>query len=152
MLSKPSERYEFDLPSGWNSQTVYHFRGPQDGETEHMLILTINPKPQHDTVESFAKETIAIIERQMTGIEELKSEEVESDGIHPVWEYVYKWMPSDDLAFFQKYVFVMAGGLSFTFTCQFTKKSYKTVGSQLRDVIDSILPGTYHPIEDEDQD
>ncbi len=152
MSYDPTEKFKFDLPSGWSSQTVYYFRGPKEDDNDHQIIMTINPKPQHDSVESFAKESIRIIERSLDGTETLKNEEVTGDGVHPVWEFVYKWIPSDEITFMQKYVFVLAGGLGFTFTCQFTKKSYKTVGLQLKDVIDAVLPGTYNPIEVEEED
>ena len=64
-----------------------------------------------------------------------------------MWEFVYKWVPSENAVVIQKYVFVIRGDWGYTFSIQFSKKSYKKLSQQVTDIIEQLLPGTY---EEED--
>jgi len=143
------DRFIFDLPGEWEDQTVYHFRGPRLGDTEHMVRLTLDRNLQHDEIKSFATEKSNPIKNQAQNIEVLKDKEVTIEGGYPVWEFIYKWVMADDLVTYHKYVFVIAGKLGFTFSCDFTKKTFKILGLQIQDLVDSVVPGSYTPIEEE---
>jgi hypothetical protein len=143
------DAFQFDLPHGWENQTVYHFRGPSDGEREHMVMLVINRHLQHDDVVDFAKEQIDPMVSNLQGTEVMKDEEVTLDDGNPAYEFVYRWMPAEGVSIIKKYVFVIADGLGFTFSCEFSRKSLKTVGAGMLDLIESLVPGTYEEIEED---
>ena len=43
--------------------------------------------------------------------------------------------------------FVIAGGMGFCFSGRFSKRTLKTVGSMMKKVVESVLPGTYEPLD-----
>jgi len=141
--------FEFDLPTGWEDQTVYYFRGPNDGDREHLLMLVLNRHLQHESVAGFAKEQTNPITSGLQGVEVVRDEEITQEDGNQAYEFVYKWTPAESIHIFKKYVFVIKGGIGFTFSCEFSKKSLKTVGVSMKDAIEALVPGTYEPLEEE---
>ena len=149
MFNKKRAPFTFDMGSGWEDQTVYTFRGPKIDDREHMLILNITRKPQHDDICQFAREWIDPLVDTLQGLDILKEEEVTVEDGHPAYEFVCRWIPADNMAIIKKYVFVLAHDMGFTFSCDFSKKSHKMLSGQLKEIIDSLLPGTYQPYEED---
>jgi len=141
--------FKFDLPQGWMDQTVYVFQGPKEADLDHSLILTIDRTIRYPNIADFAAEKISPIIETMSSIEVLKNEETTLPECNPAWEFVYKWVPADNMIFFFKYVFVYKDNLGFTFSGKFTKQTIKTVGAQMKQIIENLLPGTYIALEEE---
>jgi hypothetical protein len=148
-MTMEENRFRFDLPDGWEDQTVYHFRGPFEGEREHLLTLTLSRQVQHDDVASFAKEQTDPIVESMQGIDVIKDEEVTIENGNQAYEFVYRWMPAEGVTVFRKQVFVIKDRIGFMFSCEFSKKTLKTVGVGMRDAIEALVPGTYEPLEED---
>jgi hypothetical protein len=149
MFNKKKVPFTFEIPSGWEDQTVYTFRGPKIDEHEHMLILNITRKLQHEDIYHFAREWIDPMVNTLQGLDILKEEEITIEDGNPAYEFVCRWTPADNVAVIKKYVFVFMYDMGFTFSCDFSKKSYKMLSGQLKDFIDSLLPGTYEPYEED---
>jgi hypothetical protein len=141
--------FRIDLPQGWQDQTVYVFRGPEEDGREHNLMLMIDRFLQHDDIGAFAREKTQPIMDALQGVEALKDEEITLEGGNPTYEFVYKWVPSENYISFQKYLFVFCGGMGFTFSIGFSKKSLKLLNGQVNRIIESLLPGTFEPLEEE---
>ena len=139
--------FKFDLPKGWMDQTVYVFQGPKEADLDHSIMLTLDRKLQQDKISHFAFERTSPIIEMMTGIDVLKNEEITLPDGNPAWEFVYKSVPADGMIFFNKYVFVFKDKMGFTFSGKFTKQTIKTVGAQMKQIIDDLLPGTYNPVD-----
>ncbi len=146
--SKKKGRFAFDLPRGWADQTVYHFRGPEENEVEHLLMMTIDRNPQIENIEDYALSRTAALENTFPGMEVMVDKDISIPGGVPAYEYTFGWMPGDELKFIEKYVFAFKDGFAFTFYIRFEKGTHKTVGNQLKDAIEGILPGVYKPLED----
>ena len=58
-------------------------------------------------------------------------------------------MPSEDYISFQRYLFVFSEGMGFTFSIGFSKKSLKLLNGQVNGIIESLVPGTFEPLEEE---
>ncbi|RKX21635.1 MAG: hypothetical protein DRP51_03905 [Candidatus Zixiibacteriota bacterium] len=141
--------FMFDLPKGWMDQTVYVFQGPKEADLDHGLMLTLDRKWRFNDIADFAAEkTLPIIET-MDNIDILKNEEITLPNGNSAWEFVYKSVPADGMIFFYKYVFVYKDKIGFTFSGKFTKQTIKTIGAQMKQIIENLLPGTYEP-PDED--
>jgi len=143
-----SDRFQVNLPQGWEDQTVYTFRGPEEGGIQHTLTLAVNRHLQHEDIERFAKEQTEPITAGLQGVEVLKDEETTIEGGNPAYEFVYKWMPNEGQVILNKRVFVIKDGMGFIFSSDFSKKTIKTVGAQLSEVIETLVPGTYEPLEE----
>jgi len=146
--SKQKGRFHFELPGEWEDQTVYYFRGPVEKGVEHTLMMTIDRHLQDDDIEDFARVRINAVEGSFPGMETMIDEEITVPGGIPAYEYTYKWIPSEDMKFVEKYVFAFKNGMGFTFYIRFEKNTHKTVGMQLAKVIESLLPGVYKPVEE----
>ena len=142
------DRFKINLPDGWEDQTVYTFRGPDNSGVQHMMMLNVDRHLQAEDITSFAEEKTDPIIQALQGVEVLKDEEVTLENGNPVYEFVYKWVPSDGNVIFQKHVFVIKDGIGFNFSAGFSKKTIKTIGTQMSEIVESLLPGTYLPIED----
>ncbi|MCG7851850.1 MAG: DUF1795 domain-containing protein [Methanosarcinaceae archaeon] len=142
-------RFTFDLPAGWQDQTAYIFQGPTEGGIEHRLVLNIDRRPELNDIESFAKGWIDPIVSNLSSIEILKDEETTIDKGHPAYDFVYKKIVNEGQTQFQRYVFVIRDGLGFIFSCCFSKMTYKLLQHQMNEVIESLVPGTYLPLEED---
>jgi len=134
--------FNIKLPRGWQDQTSYYFRGPEiDGEV-HEMHLNVDRFLQDSDIRRFAEEKTDPI-KSMQGLEVLKDEEVTLEGGNPVYEFVYKWIPADGIVEINKYVFVISDDMGFMFSARFSRKSYKMLGGQMKEIVERMLPGTY---------
>ncbi len=146
-MSISENRFKFDLPGEWKDQTVYYFRGPNIDGTDHQIILTLNRNLQHEQIEPFAREKTNPIVENLDGLEVLKDEEITLENGNPAYEFICKWIPGDDLTMIKAYIFIFHDNIGFSFNCDFSKKSYKMLGGQFRNIVERILPGTFEEIE-----
>lgn len=144
-MKKQIDRFNFDLPEGWQDQTVFHFRGPVIDEQDHTLMLVIDRNPQQAQMAEFARLRTRPVLEAFQGVEVLKDEETTVPGCYPSWEFVYRWMPAEGIKIFKKYIFVLRESRGYCFEIEFTKKSYKMLGENVKKVVDNLLPGTYEP-------
>ncbi|MCU0638762.1 MAG: DUF1795 domain-containing protein [Candidatus Krumholzibacteria bacterium] len=147
-MKKEIELFTFDLPEGWEDQTVYHFRGPVINDQDHLLTLVIDRNLQQKDVGEFAGLRTRPILEGLQGVEVLKDEETTVPGCFPSYELVYRWMPADGIKIFRKYIFVLRGNRGYAFDIEFTKQSYKLLGEQVKKLVEVLLPGTYEAKED----
>jgi hypothetical protein len=135
--------FNIKLPRGWQDQTSYFFRGPEIDGFRHEMLLNVDRFLKHQDINSYAREKIDPIVQIMQGVEILKEEEVTREGGNPVYEFVYKWIPADEMVELSKYIFVIWEGMGFMFSVRFSRKSYKMLGSQVTEIVERLLPGTY---------
>ena len=140
--------FQINLPLGWEDQTVYVFRGPMEDGRDHNLMLMVDRHLQYDDVSAYARERMQPIIDALQGVETLKEEEITLEGGNPVYEYVYKWVPCDGYIAFQRYVFIFKNGMGFTFSIGYSKKTLKLLNSQVNKIIETLLPGTFEPLEE----
>ena len=133
-------RFKFPLPDGWVDQSAYLFQGPQVDEQYHNITLMIDRQPQGESVEEYAKPRIDDMLNILPGAEIVKEETKEHSSGGQAMEVVYKWYQSDDKASLRKQVFILYDKMACTFIADFTKKSMKTIGIQVGDMINSFIP------------
>lgn len=146
-MAEHGNPFKLDLPTGWEDQTVYHFNGPNIDGQPHTLMLTIARRLVDSDVESFARDRINPIVDNLQGLEVLKDEETTVEGCYPSYDFAYRWIPGEGVSMYHRYIFVLANGMGFSFSASFSKKSFKMLSGQMKDVIESLLPGTFEPFE-----
>jgi len=139
-MEKKLTPFVIDLPKEWEDETVYMFRGPLDGGVQHYLRLIIDHHPGKVSLEDYAADRTAAIKDNLGSIEVLKEEARELPNGRQIFEFVYKWIPSDDKIIFQKQVYMILDGIGYTFSCEFTKQTLKTIGVQVDGLINSFEP------------
>ena len=131
---------QIDLPDDWVDQTAYFFQGPEVDGVYHNLTLLIDHTPDSDDVKNYANPRMEQTVNAMGGAEVVKEEEKQHPSGGQVLEVVYKSVPQDGRAVFRKQVFLLAGDTAYTFQADFTKKTMKTIGLQVAQIIDSFVP------------
>jgi hypothetical protein len=142
-MSNGENPFRFDLPEGWEDQTVYNFNGPSDGARSHQVTLVLTRELQHLEVKVFAKEWTDPIVSTLQGVDILKDEEITIPNGNQAYEFVYRWSSAEGMQDIYKYVFVIRDGIGYTFSGQFSKMTLKTVGVGMMQLIESLVPGTY---------
>jgi hypothetical protein len=115
--------------------------GPDDSGVQHMLTLVIDPSAGDANLSEYARERIDNTLNSLQGAEILKEEEKSLSNGHEVFECVYKWMPAEDTVIFRKQVFAIKDGSGYTFSSNFSKKTIKTIGVEVDQIINSIISG-----------
>jgi len=132
--------YNITFPDGWEDQTVYTFKGPDDSGVQHNLVLIIDNEVGGVNLNTYAKLRLDSIKGNLPGFELLGEREKSLKSGVPAYEIVYKWAPGDDKMLFQKQVFMIIDGKAYNFTSSFSKKTIKTIGAQVDEIIDSFAP------------
>jgi hypothetical protein len=137
-MSKAINNVYLDLPDGWENRTVYTYMGPDDSGVQHILTLVMDDKVDGTNLSEFASQRVEVIKDTMASITVLKDELKELPSGRVVHEFVYKWVPTDDRIIFQKVVYLLINDVGYTFSCNFSKKTIKTIGLQVDQIIDSF--------------
>ena len=143
------QTFALSFPDLWKDETMYSFKGPEDSGIQHGLLVTIDREPDTADLARYARECIYALESTLAGAEFLKQEEKELSSGYPAYEAVYKWVPSEGKVLWQKQVWIMAEGTVYNFTASFSKKTFKTIGREVDEIIDSFAPGGERPAQTE---
>jgi hypothetical protein len=133
-------RLHIELPNGWEDQTIYTYKGPDDSGVQHRITLVIDQVTNADSVDEFARPRIDAVMATLQGAEILKEEPKELASGIPAYECVYKWIPVGSDARFVRTVYLLAGGAGYTFSGAFSKKTLKTIGVEMDRIIESFAP------------
>ena len=139
-MSPNIARFNIDLPDGWEDQTLYTFKGPDDSGVQHNLVLIIDNDLEGVDLNTYAKLRLDSIKDTLTGFELMGEREKELKSGNRAYEIVYKWSPGADKTLVQKQVFTIIGGKAYNFTSSFSKKTIQTIGVQVDEIIDSFKP------------
>ena len=138
-LTRP--QFGMELPDDWQDQTAYSFMGPEQGGLQHILTLIVDHHPGDVELVDYARERIDLLLDSMTGLEVLKEQEKTLDSGLSAYEVVVKWLPTDENVIFRKQVYIIDDGVGYTFSVNFSKRSIKTIGVQVDQMINSFVPG-----------
>lgn len=130
--------FQLTFPDGWKETTVYTFEGPHDSGIQHNLVLVIDPFITKQTeLLDYARTQLAGPEHALPGFELVSELEKSMPDGTAAYEIVYKYVPAENVVFFQKQVYLIKQGKACIFTGTFSKKTLQTIG---RDV-DAIIAG-----------
>jgi hypothetical protein len=107
-------------------------------------MLSLDRTGRHTAVRDLANEHTHPIVQNVQGLEILKDRDITLEHGNPAYEFVAKWVPGDEVVIIKRYVFVLTETLGFTFFCDFSQKSFSALTAQMDEVIEGILPGTFH--------
>jgi hypothetical protein len=130
------------LPPGWQDQTVYLYKGPERKGVQHYLRLMIDPEVKQQSLEAFGRL------RSDTMLHTLPRAEVITEGVRDLpsgirtYELVYKQAISENVVRFTRVYFLQIDGVGYTFSCDFSKYSMKTVGVEVESIVDTFAAQT----------
>ncbi|MBU0982825.1 MAG: DUF1795 domain-containing protein [candidate division Zixibacteria bacterium] len=131
---------QISLPDGWQDRTFYTYVGPEDNGVLHTLTLVVEPDSGIDDLEVYARSHFDDRIASLQGVDVLKDEEKTLPNGTPVYEFVYKWMPDENTMLLQKLVYMLVGETGYCFMANFSRKTIKTVGLQVDQIIASFVP------------
>ena len=138
--SETVARFHLTLPEGWEDQSVYTFKGPDDGGVQHNLLLVIDRDISGIDLAEYAEQKIEGLKEGLQGMEILKQEEKQLKSGIPAYEVVFKWVPTPDNILFQKQVYLVVDNKGYTFTATFSKKTLQTIANEVDEMINSFRP------------
>ena len=139
-MGSQSNQFFLDLPDGWEDRTVHVFMGPDDSGVQHLLTLVVDRNVTADRVEEYAHERIDLQAGSLQGTTVLKEAPLTLPSGVPAYECVYKWIPQDGTVIFKRLIFTIIDGTGYTFTANFSKKTIKTIGVEVEQMIKSFRP------------
>jgi hypothetical protein len=139
-MGQPKTQFTLDLPGGWEDETIYTYKGPDDSGVQHRITLVIDRATDAETIDEFAGPRIDTVMATLQGAEMLKEEPKELASGIPAYECVYKWIPVGSDARFVRNVYLLADGVGYTFSGTFSKKTLKTIGVEMDRIIESFVP------------
>ena len=132
------------LPQGWEDKTIFTFQGPLDSGVQHNIVLLVDSTIDRKTVlAEYVKSQMATSKEALPGFEMINEGEKVLPSGAKAYEVVYKYMPSDEQALFQKQLYVIEDGKAYAFTSTFSKKTLQTIASEVDQIIASFRP--IHP-------
>lgn len=131
---------QLTLPSGWIDQTVYTFKGPDDGGVQHNLVVMVDSESRPTDIIEYAKQRIQALTQILSGFELLGEQPKKLKSGFDAYEAIYKWIPTEGKIIFQKQVYLIAYGVAYNFTASFSKKTLRTIGVEVDAIIDSFKP------------
>jgi hypothetical protein len=129
------------LPSDWIDQTVYAYKGPDEGGVQHNLVVMIDSELETKDLQLYAKQRMQALQDTLQGFELLAERDRTLGSGLAAREAIFKWIPSEGKVIFQKQVYIIAGDRAYNFTASFSKQTLKTIGNDVDAMIDSFIPG-----------
>ena len=138
-MGKMTNRFNMELPDDWEDRSVYTYMGPDDSGVQHIMTLVVDPEVDIE-LDEFARDRIDAVTETIQGIEILKDEPKNLENGNPVHEFVYRWIPTDGKVIYQKTIYMILEDKGYTFSCNFSKKTIKTLALQMEQIINSFTP------------
>lgn len=140
-MATTNHQFRLALPEGWSDQSAFAFTGPEIHGIKHTLRLVIDGNvPRDETLESFARHRIDLINSALIGIETLKDESKTLNNGIETWEWVYKTVPANQKPVFYQYVYILRDGRGYIFSTEYTKMSFKVAAGAIEQIISSFAP------------
>lgn len=138
-MTTTNNQFRINLPEGWEDHTAHTFMGPEVNGVLHILTLVIDQHIGDSDLYDFALDRIDPVRSSLQGLETLKEEERTLASGVPVYEWVYKWVPSADKVMFKRHVYMIIGKKGYTFSATFSKQTMKTIGVEVEQMINTFV-------------
>jgi hypothetical protein len=139
-MNNKINQFQMNLYDGWEDQSVYTFKGPDEGGVKHNLLLNIDRDISGIDLTEYAEQKIEGLQEGLQGMEIVNQGEKQLKNGIPAYEVVFKWIPTPDNILFQKQVYLVVDNKGYTFTASFSKKTLKTIGNEVDAMINSFKP------------
>ncbi len=137
-----NNQFSINLPEGWIDTTTFTFQGPLDSGVQHNLVVIVDPSEKKDIdLKAYATRQLDTSKIALPGFELISEKEKNLSPEVEAYEIVYKYIPADEVIIFQKQVILLIDGKGYLFTASFSKKTLKTIASEVDKIIASFVPG-----------
>ncbi len=127
-------------PEGWNDKTIHTLYGPIDDGIQHNIIISVEYGITCNTVEQYADIQIESLENNLKSFILLKRDKISLSNGFPAYKIVFRWYPTENMRLYQEQIFVLVNKTAYKLTSSFTKKTRKTLGRQIEQILMSFTP------------
>lgn len=140
-MDATNHQFQISLPEGWEDKTIFTFQGPLDSGVQHNIVLLVDATVGDKVpLAEYVKSQMATSKEALPGFQMIKEgEKVLPSGIK-AYEVVYKYMPSDAQALFQKQLYMILDGKAYAFTSTYSKKTLQTIANEVDRIIETFRP------------
>jgi hypothetical protein len=135
-------QFSINQPDGWNDITIYTFAGPLDDNIQHNIIIQIDNNVKFDSLEEYANMLTSSLERDLNSCRILSYGEISLANGLPAYRAIFRWQPTDELLLYQEQMFVLVHNTGYRLTATFTRKTRKTLGPLVGNILRSFEPKT----------
>ena len=139
-MSNSNHKFHIDLPKGWLDQSLFVFSGPDVNGQPMQVFMLIDRNVKDISLEEYAGERIDAAVQQDPTMEVLKREAQELPSGTEVFDFVGRSVPAEGEVLFKRHVYLIKDGVGYVFTANFNKKTLKTLGVQMMQIIDTLKP------------
>jgi hypothetical protein len=139
-MSNSNHKFHIDLPKGWLDQSLFVFSGPDVKGQPLQIFMLIDRGAGDLSLEEYAGERIDATIQQDPTMEVLKRETQELPSGTEVFDFVGRSIPAEGETLFKRHVYLIKGDVGYVFTANFNKKTLKTLGVQMMQIIDTLRP------------
>lgn len=140
-MAATNNLFQISLPDGWEDKTIFTFQGPLDSGVQHNVVLLVDNTVDRKTeLAEYVKRQMATSKEALPGFEMIREGEKDLASGIKAYEVVYKYMPSDQQALYQKQLYMIIDGKAYAFTSTFSKKTLQTIANEVDGIIESFRP------------
>jgi hypothetical protein len=140
-MAATNNLFQISLPEGWEDKTIFTFQGPLDSGVQHNVVLLIDNSVGKTDLAEYVKRQMATSKEALPGFEMIREGEKDFASGIKAYEVVYKYMPSDQQALYQKQLYMIIDGKAYAFTSTYSKKTLQTIANEVDGMIESFRPG-----------
>jgi hypothetical protein len=135
-----ADTFTLRLYDDWHDKTVFTLTGPVTDGIQHNITINVEPESQFESVREYAEWQIKAIEDELKACMLLKKEEIKLANGMPAFRAIFSWWPTNDLRVYQEQIYVLFEGTAYRLTATFTKKTRKTIGPLVEQMMLSFAP------------
>jgi hypothetical protein len=144
-LKPPEETFQandftINIYEDWQDKTIYTLTGPVTDGIQHNIVVHIDPDVEVDSLSEYVDWQVTTLEEQLKSCRLLLKEEIKLNNGMPAYRAIFSWYPHDELRIFQEQIFLIADTTAYKLTASFTKKTRKTIGPQVEQMMLSFDP------------
>jgi len=132
--------FRINLYENWQDKTIHTLTGPVTDGIQHNIIITHEFDVEMDSVKDYGEWQIEGVINSLKGCLLLKKGYKKLYNEIEAYEAIFRWYPTDDLRIYQHQIYVLHNKTGYKLTASFTKKTRKTLGSQVERMMLSFSP------------
>ncbi len=133
-------RFTLPLPDGWQDKTVFTLTGPVTDSIQHNITIVVDEAAGNTSLRDYADWSIMALEEELNACQVLKEGEIRLPSGIPAYRVIFAWWPSEKLRLYQEMILVLSGGRGYRLAATFSKKTRKTIGPAVEQIMLGFRP------------
>lgn len=135
-----ADRFQLGLTDEWQDKTVFVITGPVTEGIQHNLTVNVDPGVTMDSLQDFTDWNVRTLLEELKGIRLLLQTKITLTNGLPAYRVVFSWFPTETLRIYQEQLYLLYEGTGYKVTASFTKKTRKTLGNLVHQMMLSFSP------------